>query len=199
MKLWKSVVGKLWLTILFLVLIVLSILTVLLLEFIENYHVEEAKSDLTQMANKVAVILESHDDQSLARSITSELADKLTSIAIIQEDGLEWYSSEKDGKLPAITKKQIEADSDLNQALKDRKKLVNVQNQMQAIIKMNELSLVFHLRQTEKRHGLSFSIITRCRANNKAYDPLYLPSSRYCHCFNHYIRVLLINACHLSS
>ncbi len=97
MKLWKSVVGKLWLTILFLVLIVLSILTVLLLEFIENYHVEEAKSDLTQMANKVAVILESHEDQSLARSITSELADKLTSIAIIQEDGLEWYSSEKGG------------------------------------------------------------------------------------------------------
>lgn len=139
MKLWKSVVGKLWLTILFLVLIVLSILTVLLLEFIENYHVEEAKSDLTQMANKVAVILESHEDQSLARSITSELADKLTSIAIIQEDGLEWYSSEKDGKLPAITKKQIEADNDLNQALKDRKKSVNVQNLMQAIEKMNGL------------------------------------------------------------
>ncbi|WMT30734.1 ATP-binding protein [Bacillus aerius] len=123
MKLWKSVVGKLWLTILFLVLIVLSILTVLLLEFIENYHVEEAKSDLTQMANKVAVILESHEDQSLARSITSELADKLTSIAIVQEDGLEWYSSEKGGKLPAITKEQIQADKDLNRALTERKKI----------------------------------------------------------------------------
>ncbi len=43
MKFWKSVVGKLWFTILSLVLIVLFILTVLLLEFIENYHVEEAE------------------------------------------------------------------------------------------------------------------------------------------------------------
>lgn len=139
MKLWKSVVGKLWLTILFLVLIVLSILTVLLLEFIENYHVEEAKSDLTQMANKVAVILESHEDQSLARSITSELADKLTSIAIVQEDGLEWYSSEKGGKLPAITKEQIEADKDLNRALTERKKSVNELNLIQAIRRMSAL------------------------------------------------------------
>ncbi|MGE6629488.1 ATP-binding protein [Bacillus sp. NPDC077027] len=123
MKLWKSVVGKLWLTILFLVLIVLSILTVLLLEFIENYHVEEAKSDLTQMANKVAVILERHEDQSLARSITSELADKLTSIAIIPEVGPAWYSPNDGDKLPAITKEEIEKDKDLKKALIDQKKV----------------------------------------------------------------------------
>lgn len=86
MKFWKSVVGKLWATILSLVLIVLFILTVLLLEFIENYHVEEAENDLTQLANKVAVILEKHEDQALARSITWELADNLTSIAIIQDE-----------------------------------------------------------------------------------------------------------------
>lgn len=66
-------------------------LTVLLLEFIENYHVEEAENDLTQLANKVAVILENHEDQALARSITWELADNLTSIAIIQDEKNHWY------------------------------------------------------------------------------------------------------------
>lgn len=119
MKFWKSVVGKLWFTILSLVLIVLFILTVLLLEFIENYHVEEAENDLTQLANKVAVILENHEDQALARSITWELADNLTSIAIIQDEKNHWYSPNDKNRLSSITVEQIQHDKDLNKALKD--------------------------------------------------------------------------------
>ena len=107
MKFWKSVVGKLWFTILSLVLIVLFILTVLLLEFIENYHVEEAEKDLTQLADKIAVIIENHEDQPLARSITWELADNLTSIAIIQDDQHVWYSPNDDNHLSSITLEQI--------------------------------------------------------------------------------------------
>ncbi|MGM0947569.1 sensor histidine kinase ResE [Bacillus vallismortis] len=123
MKFWKSVVGKLWFTILSLVLIVLFILTVLLLEFIENYHVEEAENDLTQLANKVAVILENHEDQALARSITWELADNLTSIAIIQDENQYWYSPNDKNRLSSITVEQIQHDNDLNQALQDHKKV----------------------------------------------------------------------------
>ena len=51
MKFWKSVVGKLWFTILLLVSFVLFILTFFLLEFIENYHVDEAEADLTKLAS----------------------------------------------------------------------------------------------------------------------------------------------------
>ncbi|MDJ1630955.1 hypothetical protein QNN00_13655 [Bacillus velezensis] len=36
--------------------------------------------------------MENHEDQPLARSITWELADNLTSIAIIQDDKHVWYS-----------------------------------------------------------------------------------------------------------
>ncbi|MCY7812533.1 sensor histidine kinase ResE [Bacillus spizizenii] len=123
MKFWKSVVGKLWFTILSLVLIVLFILTVLLLEFIENYHVEEAENDLTQLANKVAVILENHEDQALARSITWELADNLTSIAIIQDEKKYWYSPNDKNRLSSITVEQIQHDKDLDKALQDHKKV----------------------------------------------------------------------------
>ncbi|MDL5022330.1 ATP-binding protein [Bacillus velezensis] len=123
MKFWKSVVGKLWFTILSLVLIVLFILTVLLLEFIENYHVEEAEKDLTQLADKIAVIIENHEDQPLARSITWELADNLTSIAIIQDDKHVWYSPNDDNHLSSITLEQIKHDRDLHKALTDRKKV----------------------------------------------------------------------------
>ncbi|MCO4850324.1 sensor histidine kinase ResE [Bacillus vallismortis] len=123
MKFWKSVVGKLWFTILSLVLIVLFILTVLLLEFIENYHVEEAENDLTQLANKVAVIIENHENQALARSITWELADNLTSIAIIQDEKKYWYSPNDKNRLSSITVEQIQHDKALNQALQDHKKV----------------------------------------------------------------------------
>ncbi|QRV07919.1 HAMP domain-containing protein [Bacillus velezensis] len=123
MKFWKSVVGKLWFTILSLVLIVLFILTVLLLEFIENYHVEEAEKDLTQLADKIAVIIENHEDQPLARSITWELADNLTSIAIIQDDKHVWYSPNDDNHLSSITLEQIKHDRDLHKALTDRNKV----------------------------------------------------------------------------
>ncbi|CAN2250663.1 sensor histidine kinase ResE [Bacillus vallismortis] len=123
MKFWKSVVGKLWFTILSLVLIVLFILTVLLLEFIENYHVEEAENDLTQLANKVAVIIENHEDQALARSITWELADNLTSIAIIQDEKKYWYSPNDKNRLSSITVEQIQHDKALNKALQDHKKV----------------------------------------------------------------------------
>ncbi|MCY9164220.1 ATP-binding protein [Bacillus atrophaeus] len=123
MKFWKSVVGKLWFTILSLVLIVLFILTVLLLEFIENYHVEEAENDLTQLANKVAVILENHEDQALARSITWELADNLTSIAIVQDEKKHWYSPNDKNQLSSITLEQIKRDPELDKALSNYQKV----------------------------------------------------------------------------
>ena len=99
MKFWKSVVGKLWFTILLLVSFVLFILTFFLLEFIENYHVDEAEADLTKLASKVAVIMENHKDQETARSITWELADELTSIAVIKNENEYWYSPREHQKV----------------------------------------------------------------------------------------------------
>lgn len=98
MKFWKSVVGKLWFTILLLVSFVLFILTFFLLEFIENYHVDEAEADLTKLASKVAVIMENHKDQETARSITWELADELTSITVIKNENEYWYSPRENQK-----------------------------------------------------------------------------------------------------
>ncbi|MFN2745545.1 MULTISPECIES: ATP-binding protein [Bacillus] len=123
MKFWKSVVGKLWFTILLLVSFVLFILTVFLLEFIENYHVDEAEADLTKLASKVAVIMENHKDQEVARSISWELADELTSIAIIKSDDEYWNSPRKNEKVSQITLKEIKRDSDLNDALTHHQKV----------------------------------------------------------------------------
>ncbi|CAG9622332.1 ATP-binding protein [Sutcliffiella rhizosphaerae] len=84
---WKSVVGKLWLTILLLVSFVLFVLTILLLEFFENFHVQEAERDLRQTANKISLIMKQHDDMELSQSIAWELVDEVTRVVIFSEKG----------------------------------------------------------------------------------------------------------------
>lgn len=68
-RIWNSVVGKLWVTILLLVSFVLFVFTVLMLEFLQNYHMQQAESSLRQIATTVASIV---DDNETAES-TSEL------------------------------------------------------------------------------------------------------------------------------
>ena len=50
-RIWNSIVGKLWATILLLVSFVLFIFTVLMLEFLDNYHMEQAENSLKQYSN----------------------------------------------------------------------------------------------------------------------------------------------------
>lgn len=59
-RIWNSIVGKLWVTILLLVSFVLFIFTVFMLEFLENYHSEQAESSLRQSAAAIASIVEEY-------------------------------------------------------------------------------------------------------------------------------------------
>lgn len=109
---WRSVVGKLWFTILLLVSLVLFILTVLLLEFFENYHVQEAEKDLSQLATKISVIMEQNSDQALGRAISWELVDNNTKVVIFGDDNHYWYSPHRD-KLDNLPISFIKKDLDL--------------------------------------------------------------------------------------
>ena len=123
MILWRSVVGKLWGTIILLVSFVLFVLTILMLEFIENYHVDKAEDELTQLATKVSLILESHEDKELAKSISWELADELTHIIIVENEMNNWNSPIEDEELPHLTIKDIKEDADLSTPLKEQQKV----------------------------------------------------------------------------
>ncbi|MBM7621311.1 two-component system sensor histidine kinase ResE [Bacillus tianshenii] len=99
---WKSVVGKLWLTILLLVSFVLFVLTILLLEFFENYHVSEAEKELTKDAKKISLILEQHADSEQAMSIAWELVDEATRVVVFSEkDDYSHSPNESLSHLPA--------------------------------------------------------------------------------------------------
>ncbi|MBS4173318.1 ATP-binding protein [Bacillus sp. FJAT-49736] len=82
MKIWKSVVGKLWITILLLVSFVLFILTILLLEFFESYHVTQIEQDLTTTASKIAHIVEDHPNNNVGIEMALEIVDKPAQVII---------------------------------------------------------------------------------------------------------------------
>lgn len=82
MRLWRSVVGKLWMTILFLVSFVLIILTILLLEFFENYHVSQIEQTLSEQAKKMSNIIEAHANDNMGEEIVFEIIDEPVGVAI---------------------------------------------------------------------------------------------------------------------
>ncbi|NMH68776.1 cell wall metabolism sensor histidine kinase WalK [Bacillus sp. RO3] len=94
MRLWRSVVGKLWLTILLLVSFVLFILTILLLEFFQNYHVDEVEKELTNTAEKVARVIENHKDLELGLELGKEIIDDPVNILISLDQNESIYSQD---------------------------------------------------------------------------------------------------------
>ncbi|MBZ5752793.1 ATP-binding protein [Metabacillus rhizolycopersici] len=145
MMLWRSVVVKVWGTIIILVSFVLLVLTILMLEFIENYQVDEAEKELTQLANKVSTIMEAHEDQSIARSITWELTDELTHILIVKDKDTYWNSPNESNDIPHLNIEDIAKDPVLESVLeKDQKisKRTNLANPTKQIANAEDAVLI---------------------------------------------------------
>jgi two-component system sensor histidine kinase ResE len=98
MTLLRSVVGKLWLTILLLVSFVLFILTIMLLEYFQNYNTLGMKTDLTNTAEKIANVLEEHPNGKfpLGLEISWEIIDKVNKVVIIKNENEIYYSPNTD-------------------------------------------------------------------------------------------------------
>ncbi|KGP70923.1 ATP-binding protein [Pontibacillus yanchengensis] len=118
---WRSVVGKLWFTILLLVSFVLFILTVLLLEFFESYHVFQAEQRLMQNAKKVSSIVEEYeDDRELTLSIVEKIVDPSSRIVIAFDEQDYWISQSKDESVPIISMDWILENEDLTSVLREQ-------------------------------------------------------------------------------
>lgn len=97
MRLFRSVVGKLWITILLLVSFVLFILTILLLEFFENYHIDEMKRELTSNANKIANVLESRNE-AIGLDVSWGFLDDVTKVVVVKKDKI-YYSPDNESSI----------------------------------------------------------------------------------------------------
>ncbi|TCP31686.1 two-component system sensor histidine kinase ResE [Scopulibacillus darangshiensis] len=112
---WRSVVGKLWLTILLLVSVVLFFLTVLLLQFFENFHVGEAENQMKQIALKVSDIVSSSNESKESLLTSSEIVDSHSARAVIIGNDSYWVSP-NENNLPKLPKRFFEKDDTLSRA-----------------------------------------------------------------------------------
>ncbi|TWT01086.1 ATP-binding protein [Planomicrobium sp. CPCC 101079] len=83
-RIWNSVVGKLWLTILLLVSFVLFIVTVLLLEFLGNYHSEAVEDTLKQEAATIARVFNDYGEVSNSMTIIEDILGPETNAVIAE-------------------------------------------------------------------------------------------------------------------
>lgn len=149
----RSVVGKLWFTILLLVSVVLFILTVMLLEYFQNTNIRDTKTELTNTAKKIADVLEKHPDNQfpLGLEISWEIIDKVTKVVIVKDNQDVYYSpnTENDKKL---TISEIKKDPELSKVINKNKMVakisgfssVLVQNQKDASYSV--VGVPFHLK-----------------------------------------------------
>ncbi|TXL67882.1 cell wall metabolism sensor histidine kinase WalK [Cerasibacillus terrae] len=123
MKFWRSVVGKLAVTILLLVSFVLFILTILLLEFFENFHTEEAEKDMLQTATKVSVMAEQYKDKDLITDTTERVKDPSSRIVIYFPDETVWVSGSNDEHLSKISEEWLLNKANKKELLTDKQKV----------------------------------------------------------------------------
>ncbi|MBB4823800.1 two-component system sensor histidine kinase ResE [Sporosarcina luteola] len=91
-RIWNSIVGKLWATILLLVSFVLFIVTVLLLEFLDNFHTKQAEDSLRREAATIGKIVMDHDDETAMRLIIQDVLGDDTNALIVDSNKKVLYS-----------------------------------------------------------------------------------------------------------
>ncbi|AXH98837.1 HAMP domain-containing protein [Sporosarcina sp. PTS2304] len=93
-RIWNSIVGKLWATILLLVSFVLFIVTLLLLEFLDNFHTKQAEESLQREAATISKIVNDREGQSVnsIHVIIDDILDKETNAVVVDPQGIVLYS-----------------------------------------------------------------------------------------------------------
>jgi two-component system sensor histidine kinase ResE len=121
---WRSVVGKLWVTILLLVSVVLTLLTILLTQFFENFYDNQAKEQLTKMADRLVLIMEKDDNKEEAIRITNEMAAAYSmSIMIIDENHEPFISTEAAENNAYIPASVFNNNEDLSSVTENKKRI----------------------------------------------------------------------------
>lgn len=111
-RIWNSVVGKLWGTILLLVLFVLFIVTVLMLEFLEDFHTEQAEEDLRQEAATIGKIVEQYGEVEDSLQIIQDILGNETN-ALIVKNSESVFLSIHDGLNEGVIREKLLKDVDL--------------------------------------------------------------------------------------
>ncbi|KKE79316.1 cell wall metabolism sensor histidine kinase WalK [Oceanobacillus caeni] len=120
---WRSVVGKLAITILLLVCFVLFILSIFLLQFFENFHLDEAETSMMKTATKISYLVDEQEDHSVIQETVDLIKDPTNRVAIIFPDGDFWVSESNDNHLFKLEEDWIKNDPELVEVMTESKEL----------------------------------------------------------------------------
>ncbi|MCP3025818.1 ATP-binding protein [Halobacillus sp. A5] len=148
---WRSVVGKLWFTILLLVCFVLILLTVLLLEFFENYHVLEAEKELLQDATRISDVVTEYEEEDLILSMTELIQDPSSRVVVTNDTENVLSSESNESDLPELDYKWFMEDEELASVVNDGQEVMKV-----ADLGTSELGLLVVGTPLENEEGAVF-------------------------------------------
>jgi two-component system, OmpR family, sensor histidine kinase ResE len=117
---WRSVVVKLWFTILLFFSFVLLTLTVLLLQFFETFHENEAEERLMQTANVVSNIVGEYQNRDLVTNTIEKVMDPSSRIVVFFDDKDFWVSNSQDKKLDSAELNWFYSDQDLTEVIEHK-------------------------------------------------------------------------------
>lgn len=121
---WRSVVGKLWFTILLLVSVVLTILTIMLLQYFEKYHTKQAKEQLMNQAYVISSILENYECEETALATSNKLLEDFSMRLLIIFEKDHYLYFPEDETVEKIPVEIFYTDRELSTVIKSRQSVM---------------------------------------------------------------------------
>ncbi|WP_088043833.1 ATP-binding protein [Bacillus sp. EAC] len=118
----RSLVGKLWLTIILLVSLVLSFLTFVLIGFFEKFYIDLQVQNMMDNASKISQLIEEGQSLSDVEYLSNNMISRYSRVIIEINDEEPWYSSNKYGIL-GLPFEEIKKDDVLSKALSTNKEV----------------------------------------------------------------------------
>jgi two-component system, OmpR family, sensor histidine kinase ResE len=130
--LWRSVVGKLWSTILILVSFVLAFLTILLTGYFEAYYEKEVERKITENAERVVKMIHEDVPEDLLHTIVTSLMTSEAQATIVKNDNSVWTSPQSTFH-GTISLEEIQEDDELAKVFTDRTKVMKLMKPSQSV------------------------------------------------------------------
>ncbi|MCL1631857.1 cell wall metabolism sensor histidine kinase WalK [Sporolactobacillus sp. CPB3-1] len=124
---WRSIIGKLWATIIGIVTVVLLFLTLFLMQFFENSNIQQAERQMMRIGVKSAAMLEHEDGQTFTAKLRSisDITDVYNaSYTVILNNQV--LSGPKGSSAPDLSRHFFEQDTELKDALSQQRKVSRI-------------------------------------------------------------------------
>lgn len=118
----RSLVGKLWLTIILLVSLVLSFLTFVLIGFFEKFYFDLQVQNMRDDASKISQLIEQGQPLSDVEYIANNIVNRYTKVIISIDNEKPWYSDNKYG-IHDLPFNEIKADNVLHKPITENEEV----------------------------------------------------------------------------